>query len=318
MPTQAERLQRAYQVLQELGIFEILRDYTPTLVGTIPLGIDVPGSDLDVICEVYDLPDFRERIVAAFGRMKHFRVKQVLIGGVPSTVAKFIYHGFPIEIFGQPCPVDRQNAYRHMQIEARLLAIDGEEAREAIRWLKWAGVKTEPAFAHYFRIEGDPYQRLLEIAMLSNRELQHVAQKGKKSCIFCDIAASKVEASKVYEDEHTVAFMNLRQANEGHVLVIPKKHYRSVDELDDEIAAHILQTVVKIVRAIKQSISPEGITIWQSNGEAAGQEIEHVHFHILPRYMDDQVIRFYPNPPRVSQREDLERIAAMIRAMIQT
>ena len=318
MPTQAERLQRAYQVLQELGIFEILRDYTPTLVGTIPLGIDVPGSDLDVICEVYDLPDFRERIVAAFGRMKHFRVKQVLIGGVPSTVAKFIYHGFPIEIFGQPCPVDRQNAYRHMQIEARLLAIDGEEAREAIRWLKWAGVKTEPAFAHYFRIQGDPYQRLLEIAMLSNRELQHVAQKGRKSCIFCDIAASKVEVSKVYEDEHTVAFMNLRQANEGHVLVIPKKHYRSVDELDDEIAAHILQTVVKIVRAIKQSISPEGIAIWQSNGEAAGQKIEHVHFHILPRYMDDQVIRFCPNLPRVSQREDLERIAAMIRAMIQT
>ena len=68
--------------------------------------------------------------------MKHFRVKQVLVGGVSSIVAKFIHDGFPIEIFGQPCPVDRQNAYRHMQIEARLLAIGGEEAREAIRWLK--------------------------------------------------------------------------------------------------------------------------------------------------------------------------------------
>lgn len=318
MHFRTERLLRAYQVLQELKVFEALRDYSPVLVGTIPLGIDVPGSDLDIICEVYDLPGFQERVVAAFGQMKHFRVKQVSIGGTPSIIANFSYDEFPIEIFGQPRPVDQQSAFRHMQIEARLLTIGGVEARKAIRQLKQSGFKTEPAFAHYFRIEGDPYQRLLEMAAMSDQDLLQFVQGKKESCVFCDIVASRKAASKVYEDEYTVAFMNLRQANEGHVLVIPKKHYRSLDELDDEIASHLLQTVVKVTKAVKQSINPEGITVWQSNGEAAGQEVEHVHFHILPRYVDDQVIRFYPNPPQVCEWKDLERIAAMIRAVIQT
>ena len=137
-------------------------------------------------------------------------------------------------------------------------------------------------------------------------------------CIFCDIVAGKAEASIVYEDEFTMALMNQRQANEGHVLVIPKSHYRSIDELDDEMAAHLLQTVVKIARAINQSINPEGITLWQSNGQAAGQEIEHVHFHLLPRYMDDQVVQFYSTPPRIRQQAELERIAAKIKAALES
>ena len=151
--------------------------------------------------------------------------------------------------------------------------------------------------------------------MPSEQRPSHAPQQ-ENHCIFCAIAASKAEASKVYEDDHTVAFMNLRQANQGHVLVIPKRHYRTIHELDDETAAHLLQTVVKIARAIQQSIDPEGITIWQSNGQAAGQEIDHVHVHILPRYMHDQAVHFYPNPPSASSREELERIAATIRAAI--
>jgi len=68
--------------------------------------------------------------------------------------------------------------------------------------------------------KGDPYQRLLELSTLSDQELQRIVQ-GEKNCIFCDIIAHRREASRVYEDEYTVAFMNLRQANEGHVLVVP-------------------------------------------------------------------------------------------------
>lgn len=315
MYPQKERLEQAHQILQDLGIFEILREYSPTLAGTVPLGIDIPGSDLDVICEVYDLQDFRDCVVTAFGDKKDFRIKRTLINNLPTIVASFHNAGYPIEIFGQPRPIEKQNAYRHMQIEARLLAIGGEQARKTIRYLKEAGFKTEPAFAQYFCIEGDPYQRLLEMAGTSDQELLQIVQ-GKRVCVFCDIVKSRVASNKVYEDENTLAFMNLRQANEGHVLVIPKKHYQSIDELDEETAANLLQTVVKVTRAIKQSINPEGMTIWQSNGEAAGQEIEHVHFHVIPRYTNDQVIRFYSKQPPIRERRDLERLAAKIKNRI--
>jgi diadenosine tetraphosphate (Ap4A) HIT family hydrolase len=317
MNYQTERLLHAHQILQELKVSEILLPYSPTLAGTVPIGIDIPGSDLDIICEVYDLPGFQDRVVAKFSQMSNFRIKQISIGGIPSVVASFIYGEFPIEIFGQPQTVNQQNAYRHMQIEARLLTIGGEKARKEIKRLKQSGLKTEPAFAHYFCIAGDPYQRLLEIEALSDQDLLQFVQERKNGCVFCDIAASRKEASKVFEDEYTVAFMNLRQANEGHVLVIPKKHYPSICELNDEIASQLLRTVVKVAKAVKQSIKPEGITVWQSNGEAAGQEIDHVHFHVLPRYVDDQVIRFYPDHPQIREREDLERIAEIVREVIQ-
>jgi hypothetical protein len=158
-----ERQRQAYRALQTLGVFKVLRDYTPVLVGTIPLAIDLEESDLDIICEVHDLTTFAGLVTRAFGQQEGFRVKQKLINGLPSLVAHFTYAGFPIEIFGQPRPVTEQNAYRHMVVEARLLAIGGEGARREIRRLKRAGLKTEPAFARHFNLAGDPYEALLQL-----------------------------------------------------------------------------------------------------------------------------------------------------------
>ncbi|RKY66402.1 MAG: DUF4269 domain-containing protein, partial [Candidatus Latescibacterota bacterium] len=155
--TNTERQLQAHKVLQRLGVFDALKKYSPLLVGTIPLGIDVANSDLDIICEVHDFPQFERQVITAFGQMEDFRIRQATVGGVPSVIANFTYGEFPIEIFGQPRPVIEQNAYRHMQVECRLLMIGGEKARQAIRRLKQLGLKTEAAFAQYFRIEGDPY-----------------------------------------------------------------------------------------------------------------------------------------------------------------
>jgi len=307
-----ERQLQADKILQTLGVFDKLREYSPVLVGTIPLGVDVPNSDLDIICEVHDLSHFEHQVIIEFGQHEGFRIRQTAIGGVPSVISNFTYGGFLIEIFGQPRPVVEQEAYCHMQVESRLLLIGGDEARQTIRRLKQSGLKTEPAFAQYFLIEGDPYQRLLELAVLSDKELGQIVH-GEKDCIFCDIVAHRRKASRVYEDEYTVAFVNLRQANEGHVLVVPKEHYPNICELNNEIASHLLSTVVIIARATEQSFEPEGITIWQSNGEAAGQEIEHVHFHILPRYTGDEVIQFYPELPQICEQRKLDRIAKKIR-----
>ncbi len=165
---------RAYRALQSLGIFRVLRAYTPVLVGTIPLNVDIPGSDLDIICAARDLDAFTRAVTDAFGVRPGFRIERKTLKGVESVIANFDHAGFPIEIFGQPKPVTEQNAYRHLVVEARLLKISGERARRAIRKMKNAGLKTEPAFARYLGIAGDPFEELLRLSRLSARELRKI------------------------------------------------------------------------------------------------------------------------------------------------
>ena len=173
------RQQKAYHALQSLAVFDILEEYSPVLVGTIPLDIDVPDSDLDIICQAQDLATFEQLAVSAFGLEEGFRVENVSIKSVSSVIASFNYGGFPIEVFGQPQPVTEQDAYRHMIIEARLLNIGGEKARQAIQQIKLSGLKTEPAFARYFQLEGNPYQQLLDLVKLGDRELRAMIAQGK-------------------------------------------------------------------------------------------------------------------------------------------
>lgn len=166
-----ERQREAYHALERLQVFSVLRDYTPVLVGTIPIGIDVEESDLDIVCKAHDLAAFEDQVVRAFGHQQGFRLKHKLINDLLTVVVNFDA-GFPIEIFGQRQPVTEQNAYRHMIVEARLLAIGGEEAQREIRRLKRMGLKTEPAFARYFNLEGNPFEVLLQLSRLSEDELR--------------------------------------------------------------------------------------------------------------------------------------------------
>src|SRR5262249_43249782 len=166
-----QRQRDAYRTLQTLDLFPILQDYTPILVGTIPLDIDTEQSDLYILCEAHDLNRFQQDVITAFGRQPRFRVRATCKDQLPTLVAGFTAEGFPVEIFAQPRPVIDQNGYRHLVAEARLLALGGEEARVKIRELKRTGLKTEPAFAWYFQLDGDPYQTLLHLAQLSDAEL---------------------------------------------------------------------------------------------------------------------------------------------------
>jgi len=168
-----ERQREAFRALHSLGVFDILRDYTAVLVGTVPIGIDVEESDLDIVCEAQDLDAFARRVTSAFSRWEGFQIKRKRIKGVPSVVVGFVHAGFRVEIFGQPQPVREQHAYRHMVVEARLLAIGGEQARREVQRLKRDGLKTEPAVAHYFNLDGDPYEVLLELSRVSEDDLRH-------------------------------------------------------------------------------------------------------------------------------------------------
>jgi histidine triad (HIT) family protein len=130
-------------------------------------------------------------------------------------------------------------------------------------------------------------------------------------CVFCKIVAGQIPSTRVFEDEHTLAFMDLGHVNPGHTLVAVKKHAANVFELDETQAEAIARAIVKISRALKKTFDPEGLSVYQANGKAAGQTVFHYHVHLLPRYAGDGMELVWPvkNPPR----EKLEEYAAKIR-----
>jgi histidine triad (HIT) family protein len=108
-----------------------------------------------------------------------------------------------------------------------------------------------------------------------------------EDCIFCKIIKGEIPSSNVYDDDSTIAFLDIAPVNKGHVLVIPKNHYETIlDTPEDELKA-VIATVKKVTKAVKSATNADGITIGQSNYEAAGQTVPHLHFHIMPRFSDD-------------------------------
>ncbi len=130
------------------------------------------------------------------------------------------------------------------------------------------------------------------------------------SCIFCSIVRAEIPSVKLHEDAHTVSFLDIRQTNDGHCLVIPKAHAERIYDLASDVAAALMNHAALVARAMHESVAPDGILLWQSNGAAAGQEIDHVHFHVFPRYHGDRHFRIYPHEPRSASDEELESIAA--------
>ncbi|MCB9458663.1 MAG: DUF4269 domain-containing protein [Anaerolineaceae bacterium] len=170
LQTGTDRQQMAYAAMQQAQVMTHLAAYQPALAGTIPLNIEVPGSDLDILCYAPDLAAFAADVRYYFGHISGFTAADKVIKGQPSHIARFTAYSFDFELFAQSIPVEQQHAYIHMLIEARLLALF-PEAKEHIRALKRDGLKTEPAFGHYFGIAGDPYAALLDLAQLDDEAL---------------------------------------------------------------------------------------------------------------------------------------------------
>ncbi|MEJ2173345.1 MAG: HIT family protein [bacterium] len=133
-------------------------------------------------------------------------------------------------------------------------------------------------------------------------------------CVFCKIVAGQIPATTVYEDEVSVAFMDIGQVNPGHVLVVIKAHAEDIYALDDVQSAALARTALRVARAIRTAFAPEGLSVYQANGKAAGQTVLHYHVHLVPRYASDGMAFAWPvqNPPR----EVLEAHAARIRAVL--
>jgi len=129
-------------------------------------------------------------------------------------------------------------------------------------------------------------------------------------CIFCRIVAKQVPASVVFEDEHTLAFMDQGQVNPGHVLVATKAHVENLFGLDDTLAAAVFRTTARVARASRAAFDAPGMTLFQANGKAGAQTVFHFHLHVLPRWENDGMSLAWPakNPPRESLQSYCEKI----------
>jgi histidine triad (HIT) family protein len=134
------------------------------------------------------------------------------------------------------------------------------------------------------------------------------------SCIFCRIVQGELPSQRVYEDERTLAFMDINPGTRGHALVIPKAHAVDVFDVDPEDLAATIKTAKKVARAAKEALGCGGINLVQSSGRVAFQSVFHIHVHVIPRYPDDGVkLPWIPTPgdPAV-----IAEAAAKLRAAI--
>jgi histidine triad (HIT) family protein len=140
-----------------------------------------------------------------------------------------------------------------------------------------------------------------------------------ETCPFCAIAAGDAPASVVVDDSTVIAFMDRRQAVAGHVLVIPRRHVPDIYALNPDEAAVVMRVAVRVAQALRSLYDPPGLNLWQSNGEAGGQEVAHFHLHVQPRQADDGLLRIYPDgSPPVGTPAQLDAMASSLRAHLQT
>lgn len=113
------------------------------------------------------------------------------------------------------------------------------------------------------------------------------------SCVFCKIISGELPSYKVYEDENTLAFLDINPVNPGHTLVVPKKHFANIEEADEESLCQVIRTAKKVGLSLKKKLGAVGYNVLEANDPEAGQSVPHLHFHLIPRLADDN-LKFWP------------------------
>lgn len=138
-------------------------------------------------------------------------------------------------------------------------------------------------------------------------------------CVFCKIIQGQAPASKVYEDEQVIAFLSNRPVNEGHTLVVPKKHYENIYEIPEAEAGYLFMITKRIAQSVRDATETKGIRIVQNNGWAAGQVIFHLHVHVIPLMPEEGFShgKAYRNKTYERSRDELELDAKRIRRQLE-
>jgi histidine triad (HIT) family protein len=129
------------------------------------------------------------------------------------------------------------------------------------------------------------------------------------NCIFCNIAKKEHPADVVYEDNYTMAFLDIGPVTPGHILIIPKLHYKNLDDIDDIMLSYVARVVKKVGEAVKRGLGVAGYNVIINNGKVAGQVIDHFHCHLIPRYADDGLTHW---PAKQYQPSEVKSISKKI------
>jgi len=130
-------------------------------------------------------------------------------------------------------------------------------------------------------------------------------------CLFCKMVAGQIPVTKIYEDEVVLAFLDIGPISDGHTLVIPKQHFEKLHDCPPELLGRVGSRLGKIAEAVAVAMNSDGYNVLCNNGRAAGQLIEHLHFHIIPRNTNDGV--FHRWPAYEYEKGKIEIIAEKIR-----
>jgi len=106
-------------------------------------------------------------------------------------------------------------------------------------------------------------------------------------CVFCKIAAGEIPSMKIVEDGQSIAFLDINPLAEGHVLLIPKDHFETLDEMSPDLVRAVTAHLPRLVEAVMRVAGADGCNVLQNNGRASGQVVPHVHFHVIPRRSGD-------------------------------
>lgn len=135
------------------------------------------------------------------------------------------------------------------------------------------------------------------------------------ACIFCKIVAEEIPATIVYENEHVLVFMDIGPIVKGHALIISRQHYDPVTETPDEILAEMHMAAKRIARAMMNGLGADGVNIMQNNGKAAGQEVPHIHIHVIPRFNDDGH-HWNWNAKKYADFDEMKKLAEKLREQL--
>ncbi|MEO2154527.1 MAG: HIT family protein [Nanoarchaeota archaeon] len=135
----------------------------------------------------------------------------------------------------------------------------------------------------------------------------------RDDCIFCKIVRGEIPSYKIFENEKVIAILDIRPANKGHILVIPKEHYENIFDISEESLVEVIKVARKLAKIF---MDYDGLNLLQNNKEQAGQVVKHFHLHIIPRIKgDENRIIFHWNPLQLSQK-DFEEIAQELKTFI--
>jgi histidine triad (HIT) family protein len=115
-----------------------------------------------------------------------------------------------------------------------------------------------------------------------------------QDCLFCKIVKNEIPSKRIYKDTDTIAILDINPASHGHTLVIPKKHFSTIYDIDDHNLASLIKTAKIMASRMKNKLNAEGVNILQNNGRHAGQMIDHIYFHVIPRYTNDNIVLQFP------------------------